>query len=615
MRLRRALDSAGRATWLDQQPRRAPLLLRPLHRADARVGHAGNSDRAQNARAARDGARARWPSGRAGRRAETTTRSERSSVLRPAARRRRDALALGHAGAPARHPDHELLDAQRHAAARARASRSSRRPRTGSTRPRRTVFTLVVDELHMYRGTPGTEVAYLLRNLLHRLGLDRPAGPGPLPRRQRVARAGPRRRVPRGVLRADRELVRRRRTETRPSSAGAARRASLEHLSARASQLRGETASPPASVCETARCASASADDGAAHALHRTKRHAVRARPVRAPRRRALPRSRRPTQRRSAARAPRVLLATDGEPHAPRAPTSSSATSRACGPAATRRARRSTDGYEEPRPDGREALRPAAATGATAARACFELLYCQTCGDLFLGGFTARTLDRRATSTRSSFRTSRPRRACPTRRARRGTATNYLVYWPRHRRLPTDETWNRGRAYTLRRSGAAVLRPAARRRLKQQGGQRNRLDVPRRAEARRRLAELIPPFPTICPACGDDWEMWFRPREGGRSRTAARTRSPIRGMRTGFEKVSQVLGDALLRELRRRRRKLVLFSDSRQDAAKLSAGFEKRHYQDLVRQLLVEALDARAPTRAPKTSQASRPTEQRRHDA
>jgi Lhr-like helicase len=37
------------------------------------------------------------------------------------------------------------------------------------------VFTLVVDELHMQRGTPGTEVAYLLRRLIHRLGLtERP---------------------------------------------------------------------------------------------------------------------------------------------------------------------------------------------------------------------------------------------------------------------------------------------------------------------------------------------------------------------------------------------------------------------------------------------------------
>ncbi len=35
------------------------------------------------------------------------------------------------------------------------------------------VFTLVIDELHMYRGTQGSEVAYLLRTLLDRLDLIR----------------------------------------------------------------------------------------------------------------------------------------------------------------------------------------------------------------------------------------------------------------------------------------------------------------------------------------------------------------------------------------------------------------------------------------------------------
>lgn len=34
------------------------------------------------------------------------------------------------------------------------------------------VFTVVVDELHLQRGTAGTETAYLLRRFLHRLGLD-----------------------------------------------------------------------------------------------------------------------------------------------------------------------------------------------------------------------------------------------------------------------------------------------------------------------------------------------------------------------------------------------------------------------------------------------------------
>jgi ATP-dependent helicase YprA (DUF1998 family) len=35
----------------------------------------------------------------------------------------------------------------------------------------RNLFHLVVDELHTYRGTPGTEVGYLIRTLLDRIGL------------------------------------------------------------------------------------------------------------------------------------------------------------------------------------------------------------------------------------------------------------------------------------------------------------------------------------------------------------------------------------------------------------------------------------------------------------
>ena len=39
-----------------------------------------------------------------------------------------------------------------------------------------------------------------------------------------------------------------------------------------------------------------------------------------------------------------------------------------------------------------------------------------------------------------------------------------------------------------------------------------------------------------------------------------------------------------------RRRKLVLFSDSRQDAAKLSVGVAKSHWLDALRQAVVEAM-------------------------
>ena len=51
------------------------------------------------------------------------------------------------------------------------------------------VFHLVVDELHSYRGTRGTEVGYLLRALLHRLELE-PDSPQLLPDRHQCVDRG-----------------------------------------------------------------------------------------------------------------------------------------------------------------------------------------------------------------------------------------------------------------------------------------------------------------------------------------------------------------------------------------------------------------------------------------
>jgi len=80
---------------------------------------------------------------------------------------------------PPRHSHHQLQHAQHHADAtletpifettRAWLAADPYR-RDESKEPTRRFF-LVIDELHAYRGTPGTEVAYILRLLLDRLGL------------------------------------------------------------------------------------------------------------------------------------------------------------------------------------------------------------------------------------------------------------------------------------------------------------------------------------------------------------------------------------------------------------------------------------------------------------
>lgn len=68
--------------------------------------------------------------------------------------------------------------------------------------------------------------------------------------------------------------------------------------------------------------------------------------------------------------------------------------------------------------------------------------------------------------------------------------------------------------------------------------------------------------------------------------------SPIRGFRVGFAKTTQLLASSLMAELQRKNRgeRLVTFSDSRQDAAKAAFDLEGGHHDDARRQIVVEAL-------------------------
>lgn len=86
-------------------------------------------------------------------------------------------------------------------------------------------------------------------------------------------------------------------------------------------------------------------------------------------------------------------------------------------------------------------------------------------------------------------------------------------------------------------------------------------------------------LPCVCPACGTDYSR-------------RRRKSPVRAFRTGFSKTSQIFAKELMYQLPddESKRKLVVFSDSREDAAQISDGIEKNHYTDLLRELLVTFL-------------------------
>jgi len=191
-----------------------------------------------------------------------------------------------------------------------------------------------------------------------------------------------------------------------------------------------------------------------------------------------------------------------------------------------------------------------------------DVLICSGCGEVFFGGYRGEENDGcYLVHDQPEFDSIRPH-------SLRRTHDRYAIFWPSTDQPETDHWQQKGveRAWTRAGlnavSGCLSVPPDS-----NSNGWAYRVCVS--PEQRSGFNAL----PSRCPRCGED-----RTRSNG---------TPLSAHRTGFQKVNQLLADALLRQLPRENRKLVAFTDSRQDAAKLAAGIELDHYRDLVRQSLV----------------------------
>lgn len=206
-----------------------------------------------------------------------------------------------------------------------------------------------------------------------------------------------------------------------------------------------------------------------------------------------------------------------------------------------------------------------------------ELLYCEACGEVLFGGY------RRDTGNPNEWYLSPEHpdlEASPDFASMDRDYMRYAVYWPAGGGLaPASAQWRQGR---IERRWTPATYFAAEGRVALGGGPGFLYVVPA-------MDGPNPPdnesarqaYPARCPRCDADWSR----RDIG---------SPIRTLRTGFQKTAQVLSDMLLRHVASassaQSRKLVVFSDSRQDAAKLSAGMRFSHYRDALRQAISEAV-------------------------
>jgi DEAD/DEAH box helicase domain-containing protein len=458
----------------------------------------------------------------------------------------------------------------------------------------RNAFHLIVDELHTYRGTPGTEVGYLIRSLLHRIGLEPDS-----PQLRIIATSASIEDEPKsreylaqffGRDGESFEILSGRRKTFQSRSTGLAAHAA--HFSALGEELLAERIDIGIRALSAA-VGTQSTEDPAAD-LARVLDQLGAMEPIRELGERApftldaLANAVFGTNDELHKSAARGLLAAliharvpGAEPGTVTAPLPvrvhyffhNAGRLWACSNAAcTGRTGGTPPGLDRP-PVGRLFTDPVPRCNSCGARV-LELLYCQPCGDVFLGGYKKRDsamANAWFLSPDYPHLDQIPDRSASLAR----TFGEYLVFWPASGR-PLFRQNGRGPQWHWQ-NGDHKWQPAA---LHWPSGRMT-------YELRTRAAEQgeatgyafscteneVNAFPTKCPHCGSDWSK-------------RRVDSPIRDLGSGFQRLMQLLSDGLMREIPdASKRKLVLFSDSRQDAAKLSTGIKQAHYLDNVRQL------------------------------
>ena len=104
--------------------------------------------------------------------------------------------------------------------------------------------------------------------------------------------------------------------------------------------------------------------------------------------------------------------------------------------------------------------------------------------------------------------------------------------------------------------------------------------------------DVAPALPDRCPHCGQqgyngDSRIFWR----------GEVRTPVRGHTTGIAQSTQLYLSQLVRSMgdTPAESRTILFTDSRDDAARTAAGVARNHFRDLVRQLIRQVMDERPP--------------------
>jgi DEAD/DEAH box helicase domain-containing protein len=438
------------------------------------------------------------------------------------------------------------------------------------------VLTLVVDELHLYRGTQGSEVAMILRNLLSRLGV---AGDSPQVRfvatSASLAENDNSRAYLEGFFGASRDSFHITSGEPRalanvPSITRQQILASIEHSAkwangptlsqavASACYSKNDNRFRATSLTQLARNLFPDADGSA---QDQVALHAVLTRIAED----TATRDTIPLRAHLFARTVRGMWA---------------CSNRSC---------HTEEAHRADRRVGRLLDVPASTCPECGSRV-LDLLYCFECGDVSLGGFV---VDRLRQGEGEGWVLGPSTVEIPAMEQQpvfRRKYGEYMWYWPGDRPLRPAREWSHqlpSRRNTARftfspasfDTSTGLLTPDL---SDFTGWMMTIRGIPANSQT------VPPALPEVCPSCDQqgynaDLEMYWR----------GPVRSPIRAHTSGLAQSTQVFLSQLVRSMSvgSTDGKTIVFTDSRDDAARTAAGVARNHYRDLLRQLVRQSLE------------------------
>lgn len=226
-----------------------------------------------------------------------------------------------------------------------------------------------------------------------------------------------------------------------------------------------------------------------------------------------------------------------------------------------------------------------------------ELLRCEVCGELYIGGNYKRLTNNTYVLSLNSPELGVIPNMNPTPMVQKKRHSNYMVFWPSTEKIKENKyhalDCNGNSNYSGNNSTHCHLSWKQGFLNPDNGLLYTSADVKSEsciegyyihieAEGKDYKANSIMALPTQCPSCGSE----FRHRKY--------TKSPIRSFRSGIKRSNQILSKELIYQMPEENRKLIGFSDSRQDAAEQCSGIAREHFRDIVRMLFVECVNEKA---------------------